>query len=297
MIREQRHVACAASRIILPWGDDDGWSLSHSGLALPGHLARRPTGIDLFAGCGGFSLGFITAGFEVLAGVDNDPYSALTYMHNLGSYPCRFHWVETDDEHRMERALRKSWKRQKGRAVCRAYTSGGGWISAHPEAAPVRHFFLGDVRQLSGKDILAPLGIQVGEIDCVFGGPPCQGFSRGNTRRSVMDPRNSLVFEFARLVCEIRPRTLVMENVPGIIDMVTPEGMPVLDAFSQILEAGGMGTYEGLRHALASRTGAAAAFRGSKPKRQSRLSKRKREPEGPHEEEEEMPLFAEEVRA
>ncbi|MBE9126863.1 MULTISPECIES: DNA cytosine methyltransferase [unclassified Coleofasciculus] len=52
-------------------------------------------------------------------------------------------------------------------------------------------------------------------IDLVFGGPPCQGFSLMG-KRQVDDPRNSLVFEFCRLVKELQPRYFVMENVPGL---------------------------------------------------------------------------------
>ena len=54
-----------------------------------------------------------------------------------------------------------------------------------------------------------------GEIDVIFGGPPCQGFSHMG-KRLIDDPRNQLVFHFFRLVNEARPRQFVMENVPGI---------------------------------------------------------------------------------
>lgn len=55
-----------------------------------------------------------------------------------------------------------------------------------------------------------------GRIDCVIGGPPCQGYSWAGHRR-VDDERNGLIFEFMRLVRELRPRAFVMENVPGIL--------------------------------------------------------------------------------
>lgn len=53
------------------------------------------------------------------------------------------------------------------------------------------------------------------EIDVVFGGPPCQGFSIMG-KRLVNDDRNSLILEFCRLVIELNPRYFVMENVPGM---------------------------------------------------------------------------------
>lgn len=52
-------------------------------------------------------------------------------------------------------------------------------------------------------------------LDVVIGGPPCQGFSLIG-RRAFDDPRNQLVFGFARLVGALRPRYFVMENVPGL---------------------------------------------------------------------------------
>lgn len=53
------------------------------------------------------------------------------------------------------------------------------------------------------------------DIDVVFGGPPCQGFSLIG-KRALDDPRNSLVFHFLRLVLELNPKYFVMENVRGI---------------------------------------------------------------------------------
>ena len=54
-----------------------------------------------------------------------------------------------------------------------------------------------------------------GTIDLVYGGPPCQPFSSGGLRRAVADERD-MIPEFIRAVREIRPRAVVMENVPGL---------------------------------------------------------------------------------
>lgn len=55
-----------------------------------------------------------------------------------------------------------------------------------------------------------------GVIDCLFGGPSCQGFSDMG-RQQADDARNKLVFAFARLVRDLRPRSFVIENVPGLL--------------------------------------------------------------------------------
>lgn len=60
-------------------------------------------------------------------------------------------------------------------------------------------------------------------IDVVVGGPPCQGFSVIG-KRAFDDPRNQLVFSFARLVGTLKPRYFVMENVPGICSVRAGEG-------------------------------------------------------------------------
>jgi DNA (cytosine-5)-methyltransferase 1 len=70
-----------------------------------------------------------------------------------------------------------------------------------------------------------------GEIDVVIGGPPCQGFSLGG-KREFDDPRNQLVFTFARLVGALNPRFFVMENVPGMGSMRAGED----EAASLLLE-------------------------------------------------------------
>lgn len=75
-----------------------------------------------------------------------------------------------------------------------------------------------DVRKLSTltpAELRDRLGIALEEVDVVIGGPPCQGFSLIG-HRVLEDPRNSLVFEFVRIVEKLQPRTLVMENVPGM---------------------------------------------------------------------------------
>lgn len=61
-----------------------------------------------------------------------------------------------------------------------------------------------------------------GVLDAVVGGPPCQGFSVIG-RRAFDDPRNQLVFSFARLVGALRPRYFVMENVPGMASVSAGE--------------------------------------------------------------------------
>ncbi|MEH2243266.1 DNA cytosine methyltransferase [Nostoc sp.] len=67
----------------------------------------------------------------------------------------------------------------------------------------------------TGEEIRSLSSIGNREIDVVFGGPPCQGFSLIG-KRFFDDPRNSLVFHFIRLVLELQPKVFVLENVKGM---------------------------------------------------------------------------------
>jgi len=62
-----------------------------------------------------------------------------------------------------------------------------------------------DATRVSGSEILKAARVQPGDIDVVFGGPPCQGFSIMG-KRSSDDPRNRGLEQFQRLVHELGPR-------------------------------------------------------------------------------------------
>lgn len=73
----------------------------------------------------------------------------------------------------------------------------------------------GSVVDLSATEIRRRAQIGDAPVDCVFGGPPCQGFSLIG-QRILDDPRNRLVLEFVRLVAELDAKTFVFENVKGL---------------------------------------------------------------------------------
>lgn len=75
-----------------------------------------------------------------------------------------------------------------------------------------------DINSLSASDISKLSGLKIGEIDCIFGGPPCQSFSLAGKREGLNDERGLLVFRFIDLVRELRPKTFVLENVKGMVN-------------------------------------------------------------------------------
>lgn len=125
----------------------------------------RPVAVDLFAGCGGMSLGLEAAGFDVAVAVEFDAVHSVVHHFNFpyGTTMCRNISTVTGAE--IQQALNK-----------KGYSS---------------------------------------QVDLVAGGPPCQGFSHMG-KRQLDDPRNSLVFEYLRLISEIKPKYFLFENVPGI---------------------------------------------------------------------------------
>ena len=74
-----------------------------------------------------------------------------------------------------------------------------------------------DISNLSSEELLDAIERKgfSRDIDLVAGGPPCQGFSHIG-KRQLNDPRNSLVFEYVRIIKEIQPKYFLFENVPGI---------------------------------------------------------------------------------
>src|ERR1700687_4015769 len=78
---------------------------------------------------------------------------------------------------------------------------------------PTTPALLRDVASVSGKELKKLIGR---DIDVIIGGPSCQGFST-HGKRDPNDSRNFLFKHFVRLVGEIQPAWVVMENVKGLL--------------------------------------------------------------------------------
>lgn len=152
------------------------------------NVLRRYTVAEFFCGCGGFSHGFSRSqGFDVVLGNDIKKAALRTFQFNHAS------------------------KRGKPAILD------------------------GDIRGISIEEIAATLekkGVGIGELDCLIGGPPCQGFSqmrRSEERkddsivrfkgynRLDQDPRNDLVLCFLEIAHALRPKFIVIENVPQML--------------------------------------------------------------------------------
>lgn len=85
----------------------------------------------------------------------------------------------------------------------------------HP-STKVEHSPIEDV---DAREVRIKLGVAKGDLDCLAGGPPCQGFSINAPERFLDDPRNSLFKHYLRFVDEFAPKTIFFENVPGMLSL------------------------------------------------------------------------------
>ncbi len=118
---------------------------------------------------------------------------------------------------------------QAGFKVVAAFDNDPVLASSYPFNFPSTQMLLEDVTQLDGEAVRAAAG---GQVDGIFGGPPCQGFSSIG-RRHPDDPRRQLLGHFFRIVREIRPSFFAMENVLGLAHS---NARDVLDQALRIIE-------------------------------------------------------------
>lgn len=107
-----------------------------------------------------------------------------------------------------------------------------------------------DIRQVSAAALMRCASVKKGELDLLAGCPPCQGFSTLRSRNGQAvtdDPRNDLIEDFARLALSLRPKMIMMENVPALakyekfinfIERLTTEGYQVV---SKVLDVSAYG--------------------------------------------------------
>lgn len=174
--------------------------------------------IELFAGCGGLSLGLRSAGFTELAANELSSMPAETFALNLMGIDLRSEefantpigkrnvlWIDPSSEDIIERLNDNPFERPQ---------------TDMPELSTTSDFtgklIVGDIRRLNSfiEDKHSPL--INGEVDLVSGGPPCQSFSLAG-RREFGNQRNQLPWEFAKFVNAQRPKMVLLENVEGIL--------------------------------------------------------------------------------
>ncbi|MDQ2706310.1 MAG: DNA cytosine methyltransferase [Actinomycetota bacterium] len=83
------------------------------------------------------------------------------------------------------------------------------------------HLWESDIRNVTGTEIRTTLRLRPGQLDLLAGCPPCEGFSTLRTRNGhapIIDPRNDLIIDFGRLVSDLLPKYVMLENVPALTE-------------------------------------------------------------------------------
>ena len=74
-----------------------------------------------------------------------------------------------------------------------------------------------DIRKVNPKTLMKELGQKAGQLDLLFGGPPCQSFSLAGKQMGLNDERGLLLFEMARFAAVFKPKVILMEQVKGLL--------------------------------------------------------------------------------
>lgn len=109
--------------------------------------------------------------------------------------------------------------RQAGWRIVAASDVDSGASATFRRNFPEASFFEGPISKVTAEMLMDETGLKPGDLDCLIGGPPCQSFSYNNHQRSADDERARLFRRYLKIVATLRPKTLVMENVPGMLSV------------------------------------------------------------------------------
>ena len=192
--------------------------------------------IELFAGCGGLTLGLERAGFELLMANELSPMAAETFAYNHCHENLRA-LADEDTPKKSEKTLWLSSQFQDLKSRLREnpfkYPPLGQGISDMPKLPSdlKGKMVVGNLIQLneflqSNPEYVKEMksGFGSGGVDLISGGPPCQSFSLAGMRKKDCD-KNSLPWEFANFVEILKPKFALLENVTGILRPFKEDGV------------------------------------------------------------------------
>ena len=96
-----------------------------------------------------------------------------------------------------------------------------------------------DIKTVNPSQLLSDLNLAVGELDLLFGGPPCQSFSLAGKQRGLADVRGPLLFEIVRFAQQLKPKVIWLEQVKGLLSAKGEKGQrgEIFELFLNELEA------------------------------------------------------------
>ena len=163
--------------------------------------------IDLFAGAGGLSEGFIRAGFTPLAHIEIDINACNTlktrsshhYLKSIDKLDVYIEYLQNKNE---KEDGRKLWK--------------------HIPSSVINTVIQSEISRDTINDLFSRIDALIGykQVDIIIGGPPCQAYSmvgRARIGKAVEeDPRNDLYKFYVNFLERYKPKMFVFENVMGI---------------------------------------------------------------------------------
>lgn len=160
--------------------------------------------IDLFAGAGGLSEGFIRAGFTPIAHVEMNKDACDTIKTRTA-----YHWLKANKQAKIYNDYLRSetknkeelWKKVPNHLISSV-------INKEISEKTLPEIFSLIDTELNGR-----------KVDVIIGGPPCQAYSVVGRARKDMesDPRNHLYKHYVKFLEKYKPNMFVFENVPGIL--------------------------------------------------------------------------------
>ena len=171
--------------------------------------------IDLFAGCGGLSEGFIQAGYTPVAHVEMDKAACFTLKTRMA-----YHW------------LKKNGKLADYCAYLRDKISRDEFYKMIPSQI-LDSVINEEVGEKTLESLFEKIDAAKGDetIDLIVGGPPCQAYSLvGRARKSMEgNPRNYLFRYYIEFLKHYKPKCFVFENVVGLLSAADKDGNKYLD--------------------------------------------------------------------